>query len=71
MLEGLQQDEEKIAEFVKKAIGNNERITIKDLQKYIKSHSESVLKLMNSTEKVILNNNKNRGNYDEIVAKQK
>lgn len=70
-IENLQYDEEKVAKFVKKAVGNEERITIKDLQKYIKKHAESVSTLIDSTGKVILNKNKSNGNYDEKMAKKK
>lgn len=70
-IEDLNYEEEKIARFVKNAIGNKEKITIKELQKYIKNHPTSVSKLIEETQKMTLSKNKNNGNYDEKNVKKK
>ena len=70
-IEDLNYEEEKIARFVKNAIGKEEKITIKQLQKYIKGHAESVSKLIEGTQKTTLSKNKNNGIYDEKSAKRK
>ena len=70
-IEDLSYEEERIARFVKNAIGNNEKITIKELQKYIKNHPTAVSNLIEGTQKMTLSKNKNNGNYDEKTAKKK
>ncbi|MGN1310561.1 MAG: DUF2207 family protein [Clostridia bacterium] len=67
----LQYEEEKIARFVQNAIGGQEKITIKELQKYIKKHPESVSKLIENTGKLTKNKNKITEKFDEQTAKEK
>lgn len=69
--EGLQYEEEKIAKFVKKAMSGKEKITIKELQKYIKNHASSVSKLIENTGVATKNKNKVTGNFDEQTSKEK
>ena len=67
----LEYEEEKIARFVKIAIGINEKITIKELQKFIKNHPEEVSRLIKKTEEETKNKNKIMKNLDEEKTKEK
>lgn len=67
----LQYEEEKIARFVKNAIGSQEKITIKELQKYIKKHPEAVSRLIENTGKLTKSKNKMTEKFDEQTAKEK
>lgn len=70
-IEELQYEEEKIAKFVKKAMDEKEKITIKELQKYIKNHVSSVSKLIENTGVATKNKNKEIGNFNEQTSKEK
>lgn len=67
----LQYEEERIGTFVKDAIGNEEKITIKKLQNYIINHPEKVEILINRTNFEIKRENKMNNNYDEKATKEK
>ncbi len=67
----LQYEEKNIARFVKIAIGEEEKITIKKLQKYIKNHPTSVSALIENTGKSTKNKNKITEKFDEQTAKEK
>lgn len=67
----LQYEEERIGRFVKIAIGNEEKITIKQLQKYIQKHPTEVSMLIERTNSATKSKNKMNNNYDEKTAKQK
>lgn len=67
----LQYEEERIGRFVKIAIGNEEKITIKQLQKYIQKHPTDVSKLIERTNSATKSKNKMNYNYDEKTAKEK
>ena len=70
-IEDLQYEEERVARFVKNAINNKEKITIKELQKYIKNHASSVSSLIENTGTEIKNKNKMTKNFDEEKSKEK
>lgn len=70
-IETLQDEEQIIARFVKIAIGANEKITVKELQKFIKKHPEDVSKLIKNVEKSIKNKNKLTENFDEKKSEEK
>lgn len=67
----LEYEEERIARFVKIAIGIEEKITIKELQKFIKDHPTNVSKLIENTGKQTEQKNKLLENYDEEKSKEK
>ena len=67
----LNYDEKVIADFIKVAIGANEKITIKELQKFIKNHPERVSKLIENTKKAIERKTIENGKYSELNAKEK
>lgn len=70
-IEDLQYEEERVARFVKNAINDKEKITIKELQKYIKNHASSVSSLIENTGTEIKNKNKMTKNFDEEKSKEK
>lgn len=70
-IENLQYEEEKIARFVKNAIDSKEKITIKELQKYIRNHASSVSSLIEKTGIETKNKNKMTENFDEEKSKEK
>lgn len=70
-IEDLQYEEERVARFVKNAIKDKEKITIKELQKYIKNHASSVSSLIENTGTEIKNKNKMTKNFDEEKSKEK
>lgn len=70
-IEKLQYEEEKIGRFVQKAIGEKEKITIKELQKYIKNHATAVSKLIENTGNATKNKNEIIGNFDKENANKK
>lgn len=70
-IEGLQYEEERIARFVKIAIGAKEKITIKELQKYIKSNPEIISRMIKNTESSTKSKNKMAGNFNEETSKEK
>lgn len=70
-IETLQYEEERIAIFVKNAMIGKEKITIKELQKYIKNHPTDVSKLIENTGTSTKNKNKITDNFDEKTAKEK
>ncbi len=53
--ENLKSDEQEILKFIKKAIKSKPEIEIKELEKYITSHSTEVESLINRSQKLILN----------------
>lgn len=67
----LRYEEERIGRFVKIAIGNEEKITIKELQKYIRNHPTEVSSLIERTASAIKSKNIMNNNYDEKTANQK
>lgn len=70
-IEDLQYEEERIARFVKNAIDSKEKITIKELQKYIRNHASSVSSLIEKTGIETKNKNKMTENFDEEKSKEK
>lgn len=70
-IETLQYEEERIARFVKNAIGSKEKITIKELQKYIRNHPTEVSSLIERTASAIKSKNIMDNNSDEKTAKEK
>ena len=70
-LEDLNHDEKIIAEFIKSAVGSNEKINMKELQKYIKNHATKVSKLIENTAKATKAKTKENGKYSETNAKEK
>lgn len=70
-IEDLQYEEQRIARFVKVAIGNKEKITIKELQKFIKNHTTDVSRLIDNTAISTENKNKMLDNFDEEKSKEK
>ena len=70
-IEDLQYEEERIARFVKNAIDSKEKITIKELQKYIRNHASSVSSLIEKTGIETKNKNKMTENFDEEESKEK
>lgn len=70
-IENLQYEEERIARFVKNAIDSKEKITIKELQKYIRNHASSVSSLIEKTGIETKNKNKMTENFDEEKSKEK
>lgn len=48
---GLKEDEKEILQFLLKAIGTKEEISMKDLEKYITNHSSTITKLIEKTHK--------------------
>lgn len=67
----LQYEEERIARFVKIAIGAKEKITIKELQKHIKNHPTNVSQLIDSVGKQTKEKSKMMNNFDEEKSKEK
>lgn len=70
-IDGLQYEEERIARFVKIAIGANEKITIKELQKYIRNNPEIISRMIKKTETSTKDKNKVAGNFNEQISKEK
>lgn len=70
-IDGLEYEEALISEFVKKSIGDKEKITIKEFQKYITKHPENVNKLIEKTLKEIKTKNEEKGFYDKKTATRK
>lgn len=70
-IENLQYEEEKIARFVKLAIGKEEKIIIKELQKFIKNHPTDVSRMINKTGALVESKNKEAKNFDEQTSKEK
>ena len=70
-IEDLNYDEKIIADFMRSAIGTNEKITMKELQKYIKNHAEKVSKLIENTDKATKRKTKENGKFSEANAKEK
>ena len=70
-IEDLNYDEKVIAGFISSAMGSNQSINIKELQKYIKNHATSVSKLIENTEKATKKKTKENGKYSEANAKEK
>ena len=66
----LKDDEKEILEFVLKAIGTKEEITMKDLEKYITKHSSSIAKLIEKTHKNVKNSMKQNNYFDEKEYKK-
>ena len=67
----LENEEQKIAGFIKSAMKSETKITIKELQKYIRSHPETVSRLIENTGKLTKNKNIQNGNYDKETASEK
>lgn len=67
----LENEEQKIAGFIKSAMKGEEKITIKELQKYIRSHPETVSRLIENTGKLTKNKNTQNGNFDKETASEK
>ena len=70
-IEDLQYEEQRIARFVKIAIGHQEKIKIKELQKFIKNHPTDVSKLIENTASSTRSKNKMMDNFDEQISKEK
>lgn len=70
-IEDLQYEEKRIARFAKNAIDSKEKITIKELQKYIRNHASSVSSLIEKTGTETKNKNKMTENFDEEKSKEK
>lgn len=70
-IEDLQYEEKRIARFAKNAIDSKEKITIKELQKYIRNHASSVSSLIEKTGIETKNKNKMTENFDEEKSKEK
>lgn len=70
-IEDLNYEEKIIANFIKKSIGTKNSITMKELQKYIKNHAESVSKLVENAEKATKRKTKENGKFNETNAKEK
>lgn len=70
-LEDLKYEDACIGRFLKIAIGNKEKITIKELQKFIKNHATDVSRLIENSGKETENKNKNLEKYDEEKSKEK
>ena len=51
-IDELKVDEKTIYSFIKNAIGSKEYITVKELEKYIKSHEHTVVSLKNNIDKI-------------------
>ena len=66
----LKDDEKEILEFVLKAIGTKEEITMKDLEKYITKHSSSITKLIEKTHKNVKKSMKDNKYFDEKEYKK-
>ena len=54
-----------VVEFILKAIGTKEEITMKDLEKYINAHSSSITKLIANTHKNVKKSMKEKEYFDE------
>lgn len=67
----LEYEEERIGRFVKIAMGDNEKITIKELQKFIKNHPTNISKLIEHSGKETKRKNVGLGNFDEEISKEK
>ena len=67
----LDYEEERIARFVKIAIGVEEKATIKELQKFIKNHPTNVSALISGTGKATEDKNKAIEIYDDKKASEK
>lgn len=61
----LKEEEKKIFEFLIKAMKNTEEITIFDLEKYIRSHTSSVVKLIQDTHKYTQKSVTAKGYFDD------
>jgi len=66
----LKDDEKEILEFVLKAIGTKQEITMKDLEKYITKHSSSITKLIEKTHKNVKKSMKENNDFDEKEYKK-
>ncbi len=66
----LKDDEKEILEFVLKAIGKKEEISMKKLEKYISKHSLSVIELIKKTIENVQKSMKENGNLDEQAYKK-
>lgn len=67
----LEYEEERIGRFVKIAMGDKEKITIKELQKFIKNHPTNISKLIEHSGKETKRKNVELGNFDEEKLKEK
>ena len=70
-IDDLQYEEKVIAKFVNNAIKNEEKITVKQLQKYIRDNSFAVSKLLQSTSDLVKQKNKSFNNFNEQMSKEK
>ena len=70
-IDNLQYEEEKIAKFISNAMGANNSITLRELQKYIKKHGEKVMTLKEKTANVVKEKQIELEKYDEKTSKQK
>ena len=66
----LKADEKEILEFVLKAVGTKEEITMKELEKYITKHSSSITKLIEKTHKNVKKSMKEKNYFDEKEYKK-
>ena len=67
----LNYEEKKIAIFICNAMKGKDKLTIKDLQKYIKSRPETVGRLIEKTGEDTKNKNIQNGNYSKETASKK
>lgn len=67
----LNYEEKKIAIFICNAMKGKDKLTIKDLQKYIKSRPETVSRLIEKTGEDTKNKNIQNGNYSKETASKK
>ncbi len=67
----LKYEEERISRVINNVIGDKEKITIIELQKYIKCNPTTISKMISSSESAIKNKNKMTGNFNEQISKEK
>ena len=69
-VENLKDDEKEILEFILKALGTKEEITMKDLERYITRHSSLITKLIEKTHKNVKKSMKENNYFDEEAYKK-
>lgn len=67
---GLKEDEKEILQFLLKAIGKKEEISMKDLEKYITNHSSTITKLIEKTHKNVKKSMIKNKYFDEKEYKE-
>ena len=70
-IKDLKYDEENIAIFLNFAIGRKGKITIKELQKFIKDHPSDVSRLTMRTNNAVESKNQAIGKFDQRVSEEK